>query len=212
MNKKQIEKEIEKIYNKVFKQVTKKMSTKKYLKYSDSKIRDVILNLESSEFYNTFSKKFAKALAKKGLVDSRGVWRKYFEAAKQSRQGVIYKTFSEFQKAQLYKAVQHNFTMIKSIPKHILAVYERKYIKVLKAQVLEGTATRGSFERELKEAGHKNSKLIARTETAKLQTAITENRATDLGSPAYIWRSSPDGRTRTSHRNMNKVIDRKSVV
>ncbi len=206
MNKRQIEREIQKIYNRVFRRVMRRMSTRRYLRSSDDKIKDVILNLENSKFYNEFSKRFAKALARQGLADSRGVWRKYFEAAKLSQQGVIHKTFSEFQKAQLYKAVQHNFTMIKSIPKHILAVYERKYIKALKEQVLEGTATRGSFERELREAGHKNSKLIARTETAKLQTAITENRSTDLGSPAYIWRSSSDGRTRTSHRNMNSVV------
>lgn len=206
MNKRQIEREIQKIYDRVFRQVIRRMSTRRHLRSNEQKVREAILNLEGSKFYNEFAKRFSKALAKKGLADKRGVWRKYFEAARRSKSGVYHKTYSEFQKAQLYKAVEHNFKMIKSIPRHILAVYERKYIKSLKQQVLEGSKPRGSFEKELREAGHKNSKLIARTETAKLQTAILENRSTDLGSPAYIWLSSSDGRTRESHRKMNRVV------
>lgn len=205
-NRKRIEKEINKIYNRVFRQVMKRMPTRKFINSSENKVKDMLINLEGSKFYNEFSKRFARALARRGLADSRGVWRKYFEAAKQSKQGVVYKTYSEFQKAQLYKIVEHNFKMIKSIPRHILAVYERKYIKTLKNAVLEGRVPRGTFEKELREAGHKNAKLIARTETSKLQTAIVESRSEDLGAIAYIWRSASDGRTRTSHRNMNNVV------
>lgn len=206
MNNKNIEKEIQKIYDNVFKRVMRKFSTRQYLKANQEKLRDSILGVADSRFYDDFARRFSKALARKGLAQQRGVWRKYFEAASKSKQGVIHKTFTEFQKAQLYKAIQHNFTMIKSIPKHVLGVYEQQYIKTLKQQVLEGSLPRGTFEKELKESGARNAKLIARTETAKLQTAILENRSADLGSPAYIWRSSNDARTRKSHRDMNNII------
>ena len=54
--------------------------------------------------------------------------------------------------------------------------------------------------------GNTHSKVIARTESAKLQTVILENRALDLGSIAYIWLASNDKRTRPSHKAMNGVI------
>lgn len=203
---KRVEKEIEKIYNAVFNRVLKRFSRRKLITASKKDIEKNILKVANSKFYEEFSKKFAKSLAKKGLAESRGVWRKYFEAARKSQKGVIYANYSSFQKAQMYKVVEHNFKMIRSIPAHILQVYQHQYIKKLKSQVMSGTSSRGSFEKTLREAGHKNSKLIARTETAKLQTSILENRSTDLGSPAYIWRSSNDQRTRESHRLMNSVV------
>ncbi len=203
---KNIEKEIEKIYNRVLRRTIRKLSSNSYLKSNKVDIADKILGIANTRFYNEFARRFSRALARKGLADKRGVWRKYFRAASKSQQGVIYKTYSEFQKAQLHKAIEHNFKMIKSIPKHILALYERKYISVLKKEVLEGRISRGSFEKQLREHGHKNAKLIARTERSKLQTEILKNRATDLGSVAYIWRSSNDNRTRKSHRLMNNVV------
>lgn len=203
---KRIEREIEKIYNRVFKQVMKKYSINKTINSSPTDLRKTISRLIDSKFYNEFAKKFSKELAKKGLAEQRGIWKKYFQAAKTSGRGVVHRTYTEFQQAQITKAVQHNFTMIKSIPKHILAVYEQKYIQTLKEQVLEGSVGRGAFEKELKKQGHKNSKLIARTETAKLHTIVMENRARDIGSSAYIWLSSNDIRTRKSHKDMKGVV------
>lgn len=48
--------------------------------------------------------------------------------------------------------------------------------------------------------------LIARTETSKASTALTQARSEDLNLPAYIWMTSMDSRVRPSHRNMNGVI------
>ncbi|CAI9119560.1 minor capsid protein [Brytella acorum] len=45
--------------------------------------------------------------------------------------------------------------------------------------------------------------LIARTETSKASTMLTEARAEAIGSPGYTWRSHRDNRTRPSHREMN---------
>ena len=107
---------------------------------------------------------------------------------------------------QLSAAVKHNFTMIKSIPARMMEILEHKYTSTLIEEVAKGKLPRGSFERQLKAHGHKQAKLIARTETAKLQTAIVQNRSQDLGSVMYRWRSSNDKRTRPSHREMNDVI------
>lgn len=47
------------------------------------------------------------------------------------------------------------------------------------------------------------AKVIARTETGRASTAITQARAERVGSQGYIWRSSEDGDVRPSHRAMN---------
>lgn len=203
---KAVEKQIEAIYREVFKKVYSKTTFKTLITGSRSDVKKIVLGLTESESYDKFAKKFAKTLAKKGLAHKRGIWRKYFKAAQQKRHGVFAKTYSEFQHQQLTKAVYHNFTMIKTIPQHILEVSKQKYMQALKQQVLSGEIGRKSFEKELRKKGATNAKVIARTEAAKLQTAIMENRAKDLGSVAYIWLSSNDVRTRRSHRNMNSVV------
>ena len=104
------------------------------------------------------------------------------------------------------KIIEHNFLLIKSIPQYVLKVFEYKAISVLIDEVANGKLTRGSFKRELDTHGSKNAKLIARTETSKLQSAITEQRAVNIGSVAYEWVASNDRRTRQSHKEMDGVI------
>lgn len=44
--------------------------------------------------------------------------------------------------------------------------------------------------------------LIARTETTRASTTLTQARAMHVGSDGYIWRTSGDGDVRESHREM----------
>lgn len=46
------------------------------------------------------------------------------------------------------------------------------------------------------------AELIARTETARQTTILTQTRAVSIGSDGYIWRTSDDGRVRPSHAAM----------
>ena len=48
--------------------------------------------------------------------------------------------------------------------------------------------------------------LIARTETSKASTALTQARSVDLGIYWYIWRTSKDARVRSSHQHMDRVL------
>jgi SPP1 gp7 family putative phage head morphogenesis protein len=48
--------------------------------------------------------------------------------------------------------------------------------------------------------------LIARTETAKASSALTQSRAEDLDLPIYIWMTSKDVRVRPSHKLMDGVV------
>ena len=47
------------------------------------------------------------------------------------------------------------------------------------------------------------AKLIARTETARANSAFVQGRALAVGSQAYVWRTSMDGAERKSHAEMN---------
>lgn len=200
------ERAIEQVYSMVFNKIYNKTRLAKLAKGLRIEILKAASTLSSSSVYNEFAKKFSVELAKKGLNKEKGLWRKYYRAAKKLGYIALDKTWTQFEAEQLAKAVRHNFDLIKSIPTATLKILEHKYTSTLIEEVAKGKLTRGSFERQLKSHGHKNAKLIARTESAKLQTAITENRAKDLGSVAYIWKSSNDKRTRPSHKQMNGVV------
>lgn len=206
MSTKSIENQINKIYNNVWKKLLNKERINALSKGSSIPIELAIIKLKNSISYNEFAKKFSKELAKKGLNNQKGIWRKYFEAAKKIKYIALPKTFKEFEEQTYKKAVQNNFNMITTLPDKVLEVVKHKYTSNLIEEVIKGTRNRGSFEKELKKHGSTNSKVIARTETAKLQTLVLENRAIDLGSVAYIWLASNDKRTRPSHRNMNGVV------
>nr|WP_159338205.1 phage minor head protein [Erwinia rhapontici] len=52
------------------------------------------------------------------------------------------------------------------------------------------------------------ARLIARTETGRASTALTQARSTSIGSSGYIWRTADDGDVRESHRKMEgKYVD-----
>lgn len=201
-----IEREINNIYKIIFKQVFGKQATTALMKGNRSTIYQNIARIESSAKYDEFAKKFSLALTKKGLNKTKGVWRKYFEAAKKAHAIALPKTFSEFEIQMMQKAIAHNFTMIKSIPSKMMEIANHKYTTILIEEVAKNNLPRGTFRKELESHGYKQAKVIARTEAAKLQTSIMRNRATDLGSIAYFWLSSRDKRTRPSHREMNGVV------
>ena len=201
-----VERQIQQIYHKVYKKVFTTQNTSALAKNNRQPAIDMLTQLEMSKSYDDFAKKFAKSLAKKGLQNQRGLWRKYYDAARKNRLIALSKTWTQFEADVMTQAIEQNFTMIKSIPEKMKEVLHHKYTSTLIAEVAKGQLTRGSFTRMLAQHGNKHATLIARTETAKLQTAIIENRATQLGSVVYQWLSSKDKRTRLSHKNMDGVI------
>lgn len=205
MNKR-IEKQINAIYQKVYKSVFTKESTDMLMKGSRASIETKLVTLQSSEKYDEFARKFAKELAKYGLSTKRGVWRKYYQAAKSAGIIALPATYKDFELSVLSHTVKHNFEMIKSIPSKMLEILNHKYTSALIEEVAKGALPRGSFASMLAKHGVNQSKLIARTETAKLQTAITKTRSVSVGANTYTWLSSNDKRTRPSHKAMNGVV------
>ena len=71
-----------------------------------------------------------------------------------------------------------------------------------------GTAQfKEEMERSLEVAVNR-AKLIARTETARANSAFVQARAKSVGATSYVWRTTMDGAERDSHAEMNgKVIE-----
>ena len=205
MNKR-TERLIEKIYKEVFSKIFTKKAVDRLSKGDRTLVLKFVTILNSSDAFDKYSQKQAKELAKKGASYKKGEWRKYFNKAKKKGLIGIEKTWSKFEEEQMEKVISNNFKLIKSIPQQTLEILERKYTSTLIEEVAKGNKSRGTFYKELKSHGHKNAKMIARTESAKLQTSLIQNRAEDLGSVCYIWKSSKDKRTRPSHQMMNGVV------
>lgn len=205
MNK-TIERKIKKIYEKIFKEVFNQNGIKDLVEGNSDRVMEKIVSFSGSEQYDNFCKRFSEELSKEGLNYQRGLWRKYFQAARAAHHIALPNSFKEFETQQLKLLVQENFKMIKSIPEYLTEIVNHKYTEDLIDEVIKGSRSRGSFKRELAKHGVKRAGVIARTEAAKLQTTILENRSTSLGSVVYEWMSSNDRRTRPSHRQMNTVI------
>lgn len=65
-----------------------------------------------------------------------------------------------------------------------------------------------AFNLRSKVAGYSRARAntIARTESSKAMTALTEARAKDVGVNWYQWRTADDARVRNSHKHMEAVI------
>jgi SPP1 gp7 family putative phage head morphogenesis protein len=101
--------------------------------------------------------------------------------------------------------VRENATLITRIPNEIA---ERLTADIAKAQQAgERPEAIEKYMRTMFPRMTKNRiRLIARTESMKASTALTQARSEELELPAYVWMTSHDSRVRDSHRNMDGVI------
>lgn len=92
-----------------------------------------------------------------------------------------------------------NVGLIKNVPQEVVNDLRQAYS--------EGVGLRGTdIEKQLWEKLGKRAKLIIRTESSKINTALTEVRSKLLNIPAYVWCTSEDQRVRPSHKVMDGVL------
>lgn len=99
-----------------------------------------------------------------------------------------------------------NAALIKTLPNDVA----EKVVKDIADEALKGKRAR-SVEKIIMQETDKHSRasarLIARTEVAKTQSALTRVRAQSLDMQWYVWRTALDGnRVRPSHRLMEGVL------
>jgi SPP1 gp7 family putative phage head morphogenesis protein len=117
-----------------------------------------------------------------------------------SLRGVIKK---EGVATQVNASIETNIGLIKSIPEQ----YHGKLRRIINEGIERGDDA-FSLRQQINELGQvteRRARFIARDQTAKLNSAITEARQTRVGVTHYFWRTSMDERVRPSHLDKEGV-------
>jgi SPP1 gp7 family putative phage head morphogenesis protein len=108
---------------------------------------------------------------------------------------------------EVERLVRENATLIRTLPSDIAAKTNSFIASQQRRGIRSETITKQLKER-LPEMRAASISLLARTETAKAETAVTQARAQSIGLDWYEWRTSEDGRVRLSHKKMDGVLCR----
>jgi SPP1 gp7 family putative phage head morphogenesis protein len=155
-------------------------------------------------------KEFAFAAASNMVTGLNvGQCRTWREAARESMQGPrLYAALQNemhgpigFRVASL---VRNNAFLIRSLPS-ALASETTAYVAREQQKGRRSGDIADDLRQWFPDMARSRVKLIARTETSKASTALTEARSEELGLKHYVWTSSKDQRVRPSHRFMAKL-------
>lgn len=141
------------------------------------------------------------------VVAGEGSHRRAFRAIAEKAMGVDLRAIiSEQAVAPVIGAVvEENVALIKTIPQE----YHDRVIEALRAGFATGSDSH-SIRRAVLDIGlssFKRARLIARDQTAKLNTRLNQERQRAVGVERYQWRTSQDARVRPSHEaNEGKVF------
>lgn len=105
---------------------------------------------------------------------------------------------------QLNKALQDNIDLIKSIQTDFINDIGSKVF----TELFEG-GRHENFVQLIRERGQvteSRAKFIARDQTSKLNSSLTEIRSKELGLDLYIWGGAGDERERDSHFVLNNML------
>lgn len=108
--------------------------------------------------------------------------------------------------AAMQEALNRQVVLIKSLP---LEAAQRVHELTLEG-IIGGTRA-DVVAKKIAETGQvteSRARLIARTETSRTVTALTQSRAEYVGSTAYYWRTSHDSDVRPSHAKMDGQVVR----
>lgn len=136
--------------------------------------------------------------------------RSWREAARQASRGrEIYEALrKEMQTgvgARARELVAENAKLIAGIPAKIRQEVNNE-IAEMEQEGLRPEKIMEHLQLRIPELTRNHAHLIARTETGKAATALTQARSEDLGINWYQWQTSEDQRVRPSHRMMDKVL------
>lgn len=107
------------------------------------------------------------------------------------------------QQAVARNIVEENIKLMKSLPLHAADRVSGIHARAIEAMI-SGERSK-DFAAEIFRSGdvaRSRAKLIAVTEIGRATQALTQARATAIGSEGYIWRTAHDGDVRHSHAKM----------
>lgn len=202
-------KTVEKTYlNSLLKLVKIFQKIAKYSGNDQQKYKDSMMNFQKSMQYEKFINSVVKRMVLPLDVGNQRTWR---EAAKKATKGkFLYRLLMDELKQGTGNIIQQqvieNASLIRTLPSDVA----EKVVQDVSENALKG-ARAESIEKIIRDKTDQHTRasarLIARTETAKTQSALTKARCEQLGLRWYVWRTALDGnRVRLSHRIMEGVL------
>lgn len=165
-------------------------------------------NFQNSYQYEKFITSAVKRMVTPISVMNEQTWRK--AARKSTRSKFLYNLLvdeiKQNHESTINDQIIENASLIRTLPNDVA----EKVVKTIAEEAIKGKRAR-TIESIIKEDTDKHSRasarLIARTEVAKTQSAITKARSQALDMQWYVWRTALDGnRVRKSHRLMEGVL------
>ena len=173
-----------------------------------SKYVQTMRDFQNSYQYEKYIYSAVKRMVTPLEVGNMKTWR---QAAKRATKGrFLYSLLMDELKQGKDKVIQNqiieNANLIRTLPNDVA----QKVVKDIADASFKGLRAE-SIEKIIRDKtdqhARASARLIARTETAKTQSALIKARCEELGLRWYVWRTAQDGdRVRKSHRIMEGVL------
>lgn len=160
--------------------------------------------LSLSDFIERYVQQAAKRMVTGRLVASQRTWRL---AARESMHGAFLHKALEMELqgpvgARYRQLIAQNAELIRTLPQLVAS----KATEMIATRQQEGSRSEINIPELLHHVSRVEARRIARTETSKASTALTQARSESLNLNFYVWRTSEDSRVRLSHRKMAGVL------
>jgi SPP1 gp7 family putative phage head morphogenesis protein len=202
--KRRIEINYQRNMRKIMKQLEKKLKGLNSL----SSILRVLKEYSKSEEFQKYAEAAAKKMVTGLFSDAGKTWRTAANVNSKGRH--IYEALkNEIDTTpigiSIKEQTERNARLITGIPRKV----SEEITDYVSKRAIEGRRSEDIAE-ELHSIYPKMLKnkvdLIARTETSKTSSALTQSRSENLGLKWYVWRTSEDARVRKSHDHMDGVL------
>ena len=170
-------------------------------------VRTWFPSLTFTEFdIDAFALNIARRMVQGVSIQNARSWR---QAALQAGSQRIYRALqTEMQGPVAQEArrlIRENAALIRSLPND-LALSTSRFVASQQRKGLRSEEIAEMLAARVPILARNRIHLIARTETAKAETAFSQARAENLGIRWYEWVTAKDQRVRVSHQKMNEVL------
>jgi SPP1 gp7 family putative phage head morphogenesis protein len=160
-----------------------------------------------SRFFEQAAESIAARMVTQTKIANARNWRE--AARKGSRGREIYESLRSEMGTEIgfrvEQLVRENAALISSLPEEIREATNREIARMTQ-EGLRASNIAKYLQKRVPEITRSRAMLVARTETAKANTALVQARSEELSVPWYQWETSRDGRVRRSHRHMQSVL------
>lgn len=164
-----------------------------YVQDIKNTIAEILAGYQTDKF-----KELVQRLVSEAITQSAADFNKLFALEVKKAVGVDISPLLSQYYDDIGLATQINAEMIESIPEQYLANVQATVLRNMQ-QGLRYEELAKNLQQEYNLTANR-AKLIARDQTGKLNLAITESQAKDIGSDEFIFSTSHDERVRSSHR------------